>query len=148
MRETISSTPAENKTERSPRATHCTNRAQTSKAVTGRPFGVDALGVLAKRARTKSSDRKQTENKYHKYTYSKYIHVERRHLALPRLPSPSTTNQTTITRGGGTEFRGEQRAKCAASGFKKKQKSSLHTILIHAFQTSAATTFPPQVRAT
>ena len=122
MRETISSTPAENKTERSPRATHCTNRAQTSKAVTGRPFGVDALGVLAKRARTKSSDRKQTENKYHKYTYSKYIHVERRHLALPRLPSPSTTNQTTITRGGGRSSAGNNEQNVLHLASKKTKK--------------------------
>ena len=49
------------KEERLPRAPECTDRAQTSTTVSGRPCRVDLLSILPKSARTKRCVRSQTK---------------------------------------------------------------------------------------
>ena len=54
-----------------PRLLQCSDKAQTSTTVSGRPSPAKAIinSVLAKSARTKRYDRKQTKiSKFHKYT--------------------------------------------------------------------------------
>ena len=49
------------KNERTPRATHCTVRAQSSTTVSGRPSSVDLLTVCANGARSKRYERKRCQ---------------------------------------------------------------------------------------
>ena len=53
--------------ERTPRATHCTDRAQSSPIVSGRAFLAKIHSFSSNGARTKRCDRKQTK-KNHNYT--------------------------------------------------------------------------------
>ena len=69
----LSTLAPEKNFERLPRTPECTDRAQTSTTVPGRPSRVDLRSVLPKSARTKGYVGKRTKADKHNYTYTRAL---------------------------------------------------------------------------
>ena len=77
------------------RATHCTDHAQTSTTVSGRPSSVDILSVCANGARTERFANSQISTVYSVYCNSS-LHPSIRRFVPPLKPSRRRTGYTGV----------------------------------------------------